>query len=133
MCRRVYLSCLAEPTLPDRNSRRKEMVMSAHSSRDLSVHLGGEKHGGSLSSGRQECVTESAQVTAASGANTEVPQSLKRASPGEKIKIKTGVCRGHADPSHKSRQKEWPLGCRQEGKREKDKGQLDRCCVHCRL
>lgn len=62
--------------------------MSAHSFRGLSVHLGGEKHGGSLSSGRQECVTESAQITAALGANTEVTQSLRRALPDEKKKNK---------------------------------------------
>lgn len=52
--------------------------MSAHGFRGLSVHLGGEKHGGSL------YVTESAQITAALGANTEVTLSLKRAAPDEK-------------------------------------------------
>lgn len=60
--------------------------MSAHGFRGLLVHLGGEKHAGSLSSGRQECVTESAQITAALGANTEVTQSLKRAPPDDEKK-----------------------------------------------
>lgn len=138
LCQRGALACvgvfisLASLNLHYLTETAKGRRWLCQGSRDFLVHLGGEKHGGSLSSGRQECVTESAQVTAASGANTEVPQSLKGAPPDEKIKIKTGVCRGHADPSHKSRQKEWPLGCHQEGKREKDKGQLDRC-VHCRL
>lgn len=130
MCRRVSLSCTAVPTLPDRNSLRKETVMSAHGPRGLSTLLCGGKRGGSPSYGRQDCVTRVAQVTAALGANSEVPRSLKRALPDEHKNIKNPSLQGMQSQALRAgRRSGQQAGVKRD--REKDKRQLGRC-VHCR-